>query len=199
MVRHLGLRGAGGLGFSLAFMDQTMLIITAPFDNVTASQTKGPVGKAIAMARNEFGTWSEKFHIYGDEVGPFGFSSFVTDTEVLIAGFFQDWQGAQWKGHIYSFNKCLPIDVTCKDVQLNDCSTLPLDTLYTINNPQCGAVEALAGTPVQTGNKVIVPYNFTKESSVATCNATVTCPKTSGANAIAQIFASTFVALVGYM
>lgn len=80
---------------------------------------------------------------------------------------------------MFSINKCIgfPIDVTCKDFQLYDCSSITFDALYSINELECGPVEMSVGSmDLSKSNEATVTYNFSKLGLSATCNATVMCP-----------------------
>jgi hypothetical protein len=176
----LGFRGEGYLGVTGTFYNQNTMVLLAPADNTDNLQgEKGPAGTVYVLGRDGgTGTWSQMYQIYSDEKVKFGYNVFVSDTSMIIPGFTSNFLGAPY-GYMFSINKCIgfPIDVTCKDFQLDDCSSITFDALYSINELECGPVEMSVGSmDLSKSNEATVTYNFSKLGLSATCNATVMCP-----------------------
>ncbi len=87
----------------------------------------------------------------------------------------------------YSFPRCSldPVNVTCNDLTLNDCSSVDFNQLdlYTQNDVQCGAVDAsYKGVSIENYKfQVSLSLSRTLAPSTYLCNATASCPLPPGA------------------
>lgn len=142
-AEDLGLRPASMLGKIGTFVYQNTVVISAVAENSAVLTTQGgPAGKVIVMTRNGDGLWEQKFQLYAEEEVYLGYNTFVNKfNEIIVSGMKPD----SLTGYVYSISMCVtdPINVTCHDVTLDNCTTLPLDTLYTVNNPRCGSVNGI--------------------------------------------------------
>ncbi len=173
----LGLRTVALMGQTGKFIDANTLVVSAPADNsgTVPKDASGPAGKVVVITRNDTGVWQQSYQLNATEQVFFGLNVAINDQrELVVPGLTF---GSVNEGYLYSSCLTTAINVTCKDIQLDDCTTIPTDTLYTVNNPQCGTVTAHP-TEIQEQNNVIVAFKFDKFGLTATCNSTVTCSAT---------------------
>lgn len=163
-------------GYSSLFLDTDHLLISAGFEGVTFSASISFVGgKVLLLTRKQDGSWEPTLDLAA-RFGIFGLGMGVNDNDLIVAT-------AIGIGPIVNFNivpRCFyhPINVTCRDQQANDCADLATAELYTINNPQCGAVTTnLKGLSLVNNNQLEAEFSFTRSDGAAvSCSAMVTCP-----------------------
>jgi hypothetical protein len=173
----LGYTGIAYLGFSGSFVDENSLLFGASYEGYTSSSTPTNVGKVVMFSRTDNGNWEPAVDLDGATADVFGVGVGVNDHDIVISAVALTGSGS---GTFYTAPRCFyqPINVTCNNRQVTDCADLSSAELYTINNPQCGAVTAnLNGLSLINNQALEAQFSFTRDfGSTVYCNATITCP-----------------------
>lgn len=178
-VLDLGYRPVGLLGTTTIFIDANTLLVSVALDGYGGGGgALGNAGKILMLTRNSTGNWQPSLDLVGGS-GLFGLGLSVSDRDVIVASL-TSYNGNGYFFDLYSGPLCFtePINVTCHEEQVNECSQVLFSELYTVNNPQCGAVSATMDSFSLVNNQAVqVQYSFSKGFGPSvTCNATVTCP-----------------------
>ncbi len=175
----VGYRPLAAFGTTIVFLDSNNMLLTAYWEGQsTPAIPTGDVGKVLLMTRNSSsGLWEPA----ADLLGPnwWGTSVIVNDYDVIVPSIVAS-NNPQQPANITFFvlPPCFtqPINVTCHDVEVTDCSLVDVSSLYTIDNPQCGNVTVESSLVVERADQVTVQFSFTRAAPSVYCNATVTCP-----------------------
>ncbi len=194
----VGYRPVALLGFAVVFADANTLLISAGFEGLAEMMTL-QAGKVLVLTRTNSGAWEPMLDFVANQ-GFFGLGIGANDHDIIIAAVNPVSSLLQF----YAAPRCFtqPISATCADEQVSDCSQVDISALYTVNNPQCGAVDTTLTGIGLVNNKVLqAQFSFNKGfGPVAYCNATVTCPQiptgnVSGANVVQFSLVLLFVML----
>lgn len=187
-VESVGYKAKGLLGAQVIFTDPNTLYISAGYENVdlAAVTTTALIGgKILLLTRNTSGLWEPTVNLVGGDYGVFGLGFGINDYDIIVPIITADAittpDGVSGNPiTLYTAPRCFrdPIDVTCTDQQVNDCSKFSTDLLYTINNPHCGVVTAsISSLSLINNQQMNAQFTFTRSfASPVYCNATVTCP-----------------------
>jgi hypothetical protein len=172
----IGYKPLAYLGIAVAFVDAKTLLVCSGLEGYGTGISMFKGGKVLMVTRNEHGSWEPSLDLVSDN-GVFGLGVGINDHEIIISSFIPG--GAPFITY-YATPRCFhqPINVTCAHQQINDCSQLTSTQLYTVNNPQCGAVTAsLNGFSVGDNQSIEAQFSFNKRfGPTVYCNATVICP-----------------------
>jgi hypothetical protein len=171
-------RPIGYLGLSIAFVDANNLLISAGLEGYTGgSGTPTSAGKVLFVTRGSNGKWEPALDLVGPNV--FGLGVGVNDHDIVVPSLIF-YESSTAGLTFYVAPRCFtqPINVTCSNQQVNDCSDVDITELYTVNNPQCGAIAAnLNGFSLVNNQAISAEFTFTRGYGADfSCNATVTCP-----------------------
>jgi hypothetical protein len=178
----MGFIGYAYLGLEVHQLDKDNVLVSASLDDVTdinaffASPIR--VGSALLLHRNATGEWDFTLRIKSAEVGILGFGIRSNDYDILIyqCTFF----GNAVNCSISTVPQCFrtPQNVTCNDIQLDDCSfELDLSALYTVNNPQCGETTTSFSAISYAEDKFTVDFTVSRVVvDDVTCRAVLSCP-----------------------
>jgi hypothetical protein len=173
----LGYTGFTYLGFSGRFVDENSLLFSAAYEGVTGSSAPTNVGKVVMFSRTDNGDWQPAVDLDGSTGDVFGVGVGVNDHDIVISAIALSGSSSVT---FYTAPRCFyqPINVTCNIQQVTDCADLSSAELYTINNPQCGAITAnLLGLSLVNNQALEAQFSFTRDfGSTVYCNATITCP-----------------------
>lgn len=178
-VPSVGYKPTGYLGMGTVFLDSDTMLVTAVYEASEIQFTE--FGKVLMLTRNEEGLWEPA----ADLIGPnwWGAGVGTNDYDLVIPSLGIGEEGLNLT--FYTAPRCFaaPINVTCNDKQVSDCSRvdvaqISISELYVINNPQCGNVTASLDSFTTVSNQALqVKLSFVRNSLTTTvyCNATVTC------------------------
>ncbi len=171
---ELGYKPVGLMGFSVIFIDADTMLVSVAFDGYSGQTIAG--GKVLMLTR-ENGVWNPTLDLIGG-AGLFGFGMAINNNDLILVSLtaVSGGYGVTFYTAPLCFSK--PINATCNDKQVDSCTDLTATPLYTVNNPQCGAVTAkMNGFSLINNQELEVQFSFTKGFGPAVyCNATVTCP-----------------------
>jgi hypothetical protein len=170
----VGYRPIAYFGLSVVFVDPDTLLIGAGLEGYGESAIfQG--GKVLMVTRSESGSWEPVLDLAAS-TGLFGLGVGVNNHDIIVSSL-NPFGGVN---SFYAAPRCFtqPINVTCVNQQVDDCSLVTTTGLYTVNNPQCGVVTALLnGFSLVNNQAVQAHFEFTKSfGPTVYCNATVTCP-----------------------
>jgi hypothetical protein len=172
----LGVTSAGNAGRAMAMPDRNTILYGVPITaNLSDSTPSYPLGKVFVIKRNETGLWSVTGTLYTNEKITFANRVFTNDYDHIILGSTDLGSSIT----LFSIPKCYdsPINVTCASMDLDNECAFDTSSLHTINNPQCGPVDAKLKTVGATsGNEISVDFEFSRYATTATCTAQITCP-----------------------
>jgi hypothetical protein len=171
-------RPVGYLGLSIAFVDANNILISAGLEGYTGgSGTPTSAGKVLFVTRGSDGKWEPALDLVGPNL--FGLGVGVNDHDIVVPSLLVS-ESSTAGLTFYVAPRCFaqPINVTCSNQQVNDCSDVDISEMYTINNPQCGAITAnLNGFSLVNNQAISAEFTFTRGYGADfSCNATVTCP-----------------------
>jgi hypothetical protein len=205
----LGYTGIAYLGFSGSFVDENSLLFGAAFEGFTGSSSPANIGKVVMFSRTDNGNWEPAVDLDGSTGDVFGVGVGVNDHDIVISSVNLLVASAVT---FHTAPRCFyqPINVTCNNQQVTDCADLSSAELYTINNPQCGAVTTnLLGLSLVNNQALEAQFSFTRDfGSTVYCNATITCPappvtptsnNVNNAGVLQLGLASFFVTVVGLL
>jgi hypothetical protein len=181
----VGYRAPAYFGWSTVFLDADTLLVSAGKEGNTSPDA----GKVLMLTRNTNGVWEAVLDFVGSAT--FGLGIGVNDHDLIIPSLVLNvLVGADTLANYLTFNvapRCFyqPINVTCSNQQVTDCADISSAELYTVNNPQCGAVTAnLLGLSLVNNQALEAQFSFTRDfGSTVYCNATITCPAPPVTNA----------------
>lgn len=178
---EMGYSAQSFLGDAVLLVDANNYLIGAPYNHYNGDGTSGAV---VLMHRDsaqheweftvEFGRFS--FRRY-----QFGFGLVANDYDVLMYGCIQPPEGSSaFNCSFFTHPACFldPIDVTCASpAELEQCNSLAIADLVTVNNPQCGQVQQ--SVPEFHWSAEGVQFNVTLTRAFVpevTCAISMTCP-----------------------
>jgi hypothetical protein len=183
-VVELGFQPVGLIGGTVIFLDANTMLVSVALDGYTGgSLVIGEAGKILMLTRNQDGTWQPALDLTAasdDGVpGLFGIGMGVNDFDVVVASL-TSIDGSIYTIQFYAGSSCFaqPINVTCNDQQVSDCSSVAISEMYTVYNPQCGAVTAkIDGFSLVNNQALETQFTFSKGfGATISCSSTVTCP-----------------------
>lgn len=199
----LGYRPLSLFGASVLFVDTTSVLLSAGLEGFDFYSQEQNGGKVLLLNRNAQGTWVPSLDLVAKNK-IFGLGVGMNDYDIIFGAAEQAFSATAIIS-FYAAPRCFaqPINVTCNDQQANDCSqAIDTQSLYTINNPQCGAIETTLSINL-VNNAVQTQFSFNKGfGPVVQCNAKVTCPTTPSATnnissaGIVQLGLASFVTAV---
>ncbi len=178
----VGFKPQGYLGYATVFLDANNLMVTASLEGYPGNNMPNGVGKVLMMTRNANGAWEPSVDLPSPTEGSgiWGLGVGVNDFDIIVPNIVLPNGPSTTSLTFYTIPRCFaqPINVTCNDEQVSDCSQVDISALYTINNPQCGAVHTtLTSVGLEASKAIQAHFSFTKFfGAPASCNATVTCP-----------------------
>jgi hypothetical protein len=159
------------------------------------------------LKRNLDGSWKPEIDLISTS-GIFGVGLAITDDSIIAAAV-EATASVGFYISLYSTPRCFykPLNVTCNNQQIDDCSNVAVEDLFTHNNPECGAVSAVIRGFSLIDNKAVEAQVMLQKNIVPViyCNVTVTCPapKTprdvSGASIRYFSFATIAIAYIMFM
>jgi hypothetical protein len=171
---NLGYRPLGIIGYTTIFANPNTLFVSAGAEGYTGSISGG---KVLMLTRNAEGLWEPSIDLIGNG-GLVGLGFGINDYDIVAGSVTSTDLGISIR--FLSGPLCFtqPINVTCSNQQVNDCSDVEITELYTVNNPQCGAITAnLNGFSLVNNQAISAEFTFTRGYGADfSCNATVTCP-----------------------
>lgn len=172
-VASVGYKRRGYLGYKCLFLDADTLLVNAASEE--APDMPYSAGRVLMLTRDSNGVWQPVADIDGGDPF-FGKGMNVNNHDLIISAIL-----TQLRFH--SAPKCFhhPINVTCNSQQVTDCNDLSRSELYTLNNPECGAVDAtLLGVSLINNQALEMQFSFARQiplgAATVSCTTTVTCP-----------------------
>ncbi len=172
---NVGYNPVGNLGASVAFIDANTLLLSAGTESYI-SRAPMNIGKVLMLTRNDGGDWTPHLDIVGNGADIFGLSIAVNDYDLIVHEYSLVTKSGRFR--VYTAPLCFarPFNVTCKNEQFNDCSSLANTDLYTINSsPRCGTITPFFNGLSVLNSKVEAQFTFTRFGEDFSCNATLTC------------------------
>jgi hypothetical protein len=163
-------------GYFVQFADVDTLLISAAYEGNVMTGFTG--GKILVLKRNLDGSWKPEIDLISTS-GIFGVGLAITDDSIIAAAV-EATASVGLYISLYSTPRCFykPLNVTCNNQQIDDCSNVAVEDLFTHNNPECGAVSAAIRGFSLIDNKAVEAQVMLQKNIVPTiyCNVTVTCP-----------------------
>jgi hypothetical protein len=195
----LGYRPISIFGASVLFVDANTLLLSAGLEGITSDALSQSGGKVLLLTRNEQGTWVPSLDVVANS-GIFGLGVGMNDYDIIF-GAALGVQVGNPSISFYTAPRCFaqPINITCHDQQANDCSqAFDPQSLYTVNNAQCGNVEATLSGISLVNNAVQTQFSFSKGFGPAVqCSAKVTCPASPNAQSPSNNISSAGIVQLG--
>ncbi len=178
----VGYRPLGYFGLLITFVDANSLLIAAGYEGYTGSSPTSDIqiGKVLLLTRLKSDELWDAVADMNSTGGQFGLGLGINNYDVLIANIVTDESGLQPTLTFYTTPSCFtqPIDVTCKDQQVDDCAGLVLSDFYTVNTAQCGnEVIAVLGNITLFDDHAVANITLSRSFALpVTCTAQLTCP-----------------------
>lgn len=173
---NVGYYPVGNLGASATFIDANTLLLSAGTESFF-SKAPTNIGKVLMLTRSNGGDWTPYLDIVGNGADIFGLSIAVNDYDLIVHEYSLVTKNGRFR--VYTAPLCFarPLNVTCKNEQVSDCSSLANSDLYTINSsPRCGTITPFFNSLSVVNSKVEAQFTFTRFGEDFSCNATLTCP-----------------------
>ncbi len=180
-ISSLNYRPLGYLGYTTVFLDANTFLVNANQEGYARTGGHDGVGKVLMMTRNANGTWEPAIELLpSTPAGLWGLGVGANDYDIIIPRIIVPVGGNIIGLTFFTTPRCFtqPINVTCNFQQISDCSQVDISALYTVNNPQCGAIDTtLTGFGLVANTAIQAQLSFTKFfGAPVSCNATVICP-----------------------
>jgi hypothetical protein len=177
-VDSLGYRPKGKLGSSVVFLDAYNVLISAGLEGFADEGVPTEAGKVVLISRNSDGVWEPKMDLTGSSI--FGYGIGVNDYDIIVPSLILQ-EDSFVNITFNTLPRCFyqPINVTCRDQQVEDCSDVSSADLYTINQALCGTTVTanLTSFTVVDEKQALVQFSFSRRyAEDYFCNVTVTCP-----------------------